>query len=49
MNVAMTRARYRLVIVGNTSTLGEDVFYATLVQYVEKHGAYHSVYEYLYG
>ncbi len=47
MNVAMTRARRKLVVVGDSATLGGDGFYAAFVQYCEQHGAYHSAWEYM--
>ncbi|MEP0273000.1 AAA domain-containing protein [Ekhidna sp.] len=45
LNVAMTRARHRLVIVGDSATLGSDSFFTNLIEYVQKHGKYASVYE----
>jgi ATP-dependent RNA/DNA helicase IGHMBP2 len=47
MNVAMTRARRKLVVVGDSATLGGDGFYAAFVEYCEQHGAYHSAWEYM--
>ncbi|MBR1798685.1 MAG: AAA family ATPase [Bacteroidales bacterium] len=40
MNVAMTRARMKLIIVGNATTLASNRFYARLAQYVEKQGKF---------
>ena len=34
MNVAITRARHKLIIVGDTKTLGRCAFYRKLVEYV---------------
>ena len=48
MNVALTRAKTRLVIVGDSATLGHDPFYQSLLEYVEKHAIYKSAFEYLY-
>lgn len=45
MNVAMTRARRRLVIVGDSATLASDLFYARLIEYCEGQGAYRTVWE----
>ena len=45
MNVAMTRARHRLVIVGDSSTIGIDPFFNKMLDYIQKHGTYQSVYE----
>lgn len=43
MNVAMTRSRRKLVIVGDSATLGTHSFYASMVEYIEKVGGYRSV------
>ena len=48
MNVAMTRARSTLVIVGDSATLGGDPFYRQMIDYIEKNGLYSSAFEYLY-
>ena len=48
MNVAMTRAKSTLVIVGDSATLGNDPFYRQMIDYVEKNGKYASAFEYLY-
>ncbi|MGV3607981.1 MAG: AAA domain-containing protein [Planctomycetaceae bacterium] len=45
MNVALTRARRKLVVVGDTATLCQHPFYAKLVEYLELCGAYKSVWE----
>lgn len=45
-NVALTRARRKLIVVGDSATLGSHPFYASLVQYFEDAGAYRSVWEY---
>jgi superfamily I DNA and/or RNA helicase len=47
MNVAMTRARKKLIIIGDSATIGRDTFYGQLLDYVEKHGAYQSAWEYM--
>lgn len=47
MNVAMTRAKDRLYIVGDSATLGKDNFYLALLNYVENHGAYRTVWEFI--
>ena len=39
MNVAMTRARMKLIILGDTTTLTRHPFYAKLYRYVEERGA----------
>ncbi|WP_166823097.1 AAA domain-containing protein [Thalassoroseus pseudoceratinae] len=45
MNVALTRARRKLVIVGDSATLGGHDFYASLLSYFELLQAYHSIWE----
>jgi ATP-dependent RNA/DNA helicase IGHMBP2 len=45
MNVAMTRARKKLIIVGDSATLSIHPFYADFVTYAEKHGAYNSAWD----
>lgn len=45
MNVAMTRAKENLIVIGDSATLGRDPFYLSFLSYVEKHGAYRSVWE----
>lgn len=44
-NVAMTRARFKLIIVGDSATVGQDSFFGDLLEYVQEHGKYRSVYE----
>jgi len=48
MNVAMTRAKKKLVIVGDSATLARHVFYKELLEYVESIGAYRSAWELMY-
>ncbi len=45
MNVAMTRARRKLVIVGDSATLSRDPFYLDFVKYTESINAYKSAWE----
>lgn len=47
MNVAMTRAKKLLVIVGDSATIGNDPFYEAMINYVEQHGAYKTGWEYM--
>jgi len=44
-NVAMTRARRALILVGDSATLSHDEFYQRLITYIESIGAYTSVWE----
>jgi len=48
MNVALTRARKKLIVVGDSATLGSHQFYATWIKYTEDIEAYHSAWEFLY-
>jgi predicted DNA helicase len=45
MNVAITRARCRLVLVGDSATLASDPFYGRLLEYVERRGTYRTAWE----
>jgi len=45
MNVAMTRARKKLVIIGDSGTIGQHEFYENFLDYVNKIGAYRSAFE----
>jgi superfamily I DNA and/or RNA helicase len=48
MNVAMTRARMKLVIIGDSATLGNDRFFAELLEYVESIAGYRTAWEFMY-
>lgn len=48
MNVAMTRARKKLVMIGDSATLGSHAFYSKFLDYVNKLEAYRSAYEFIY-
>ena len=45
MNVAMTRARRKLLVVGDSATLASHPFYRRMIEYFESIGAYHTVWE----
>ncbi|MEK7859144.1 MAG: AAA domain-containing protein [Elusimicrobiota bacterium] len=45
MNVAMTRARRLLIVIGDSATIGQHPFYAKFIDYADKHGAHRSSYE----
>ncbi|WP_018342126.1 AAA domain-containing protein [Cytophaga aurantiaca] len=47
MNVAITRARKKLIVIGDSSTLSTSKFYAGFQEYVEMHDGYHSAWEYI--
>ncbi len=46
MNVAMTRARKKLVVIGDSATLSNLPFYADFISYAEKRKAYQSAWEF---
>lgn len=46
MNVAMTRARKKLVVIGDSATLSQLKFYADFISYAESVDAYQSVWEF---
>jgi superfamily I DNA and/or RNA helicase len=45
MNVGMTRARRKLLLVGNSSTLASHAFFKDLLAYVERIGGYRTAWE----
>ena len=47
MNVAMTRARMLLVVMGDSATIGNNKFYGSLLDYCEKNGKYQTAWEYM--
>lgn len=47
MNVAMTRARKKLIVIGDSATLSQLPFYAGLIAYTESHHAYQSAWEFV--
>ncbi|ABG58827.1 DNA helicase [Cytophaga hutchinsonii ATCC 33406] len=47
MNVAITRARKKLIVIGDSSTLSSSKFYAGFQEYIESHNGYHSAWEYI--
>ncbi len=44
-NVAMTRARKKLIMIGDSATLGSHTFYSDLIDYVQQKGFYKSAFE----
>lgn len=47
MNVAMTRARKQLVVIGDSATIGNHRFYEAFIAYCEQNGQYQTAWEYL--
>ncbi|MBK7666485.1 MAG: hypothetical protein IPJ32_03545 [Sphingobacteriaceae bacterium] len=48
MNVALTRAKKKLVVIMDTSTVGNHPFYKAFTEYCEKNEFYKSAWEFLY-
>lgn len=46
MNVAITRAREHLIVIGDSATIGADSFYQSFLNYVEQQGTYRTVWEF---
>ncbi|MDZ7617482.1 MAG: AAA domain-containing protein [Patescibacteria group bacterium] len=44
-NVALTRARRKLIVIGDSATLGREPFYQRMLEYFEAIGAYGTVWE----
>lgn len=47
MNVALTRARRKLIVIGDTATISRHPFYHALLEYFELHDAYTTVWSLL--
>lgn len=47
MNVAMTRARKKLVVIGDSATLSQHEFYAGFISYVQEQDGYFSAWEFM--
>ncbi len=46
MNVAITRAKEQLFVIGDSATIASDNFYNEFLSYIEKHGEYKTVWEF---
>ena len=46
MNVAVTRARRQVALIGDTATLACDPLLAGLIEHAQRSGAYRSAFEY---
>ena len=47
MNVALTRAKKKLVVIGDSATIGNHSFYKEFLDYTESIGAYKSAWEFI--
>jgi superfamily I DNA and/or RNA helicase len=48
MNVAMTRAKHLIMMIGDSGTLSANPFFDELIQNMQDRNLYHSAFEYLY-
>ena len=48
MNVAMTRAKEKLFIIGDSSTIGSDPYFSKFLDHTDQTGAYRSAWELIY-
>jgi len=46
MNVAITRAKEKLFVIGDSATIGGDSFYNSFLTYIEQYGTYRTVWEF---
>jgi len=46
MNVAITRAKEQLFVIGDSATIGADAFYNSFLTYIEQHGTYRTSWEF---
>ena len=49
MNVALTRAKRKLIVIGDSATLATNEFYANMIEYIENIGGYRSIWDWEYG
>ncbi len=48
MNVAMTRAKKKLIIIGDSATISSHKFFNAFLDYIENNGAYRTAWEFMY-
>ena len=46
MNVAITRAKEQLIVIGDSATIGADKFYNEFLKYAEEQGSYRTAWEF---
>ena len=46
MNVAITRAKEKLIVIGDSATIGADPFYRAFLEYTEQYGVYRTAWEF---
>ena len=46
MNVAITRAKEKLIVIGDSATIGADPFYRAFLEYTEQYGHYRTAWEF---
>lgn len=47
MNVALTRAKEQLFVIGDSSTIGADNFYNAFLTYIDQNGSYRSAWDFM--
>jgi superfamily I DNA and/or RNA helicase len=47
-NVAITRAKHQLTVIGDGATVAQDAFFARLIEAAESKGFYHSAWEWMH-
>ena len=47
MNVALTRAKRKMIIVGDSATLATDGFFQSLLTWIENNGTYRTAWEFM--
>lgn len=47
LNVALTRAKMKLIVIGDSATLGADEFYNSFIEYCQENDYYNSAWEYI--
>ncbi len=47
MNVAMTRAKKKLVVIGDSGTIGQHEFYSAFLDYINHVNGYRSAFEFM--